>query len=64
MGIIKDRTNETSIASNGQKMTIIEYIKSKDLSIQFEDGAIVYNKDYRNFKHRNGIKFYGDRIMD
>lgn len=43
------RIGETSIASNGQKMTIIEYRNCYDIAVQFEDGTIVKHKSYYNF---------------
>lgn len=45
-----DRTGESTIASNGQRMTIIRYGSGTDIDIQFEDGTIVYNKSYNNFR--------------
>ena len=41
---------ETVVASNGQKMTIVNYHSTKSIDVQFEDGTIVYNKRYNNFK--------------
>ena len=49
MVAIKNRTGETSIANNGQLMTIIAYRRSDDIDIKFEDGEIVYHKSYSNF---------------
>lgn len=46
----KHRVGETNIANNGMKMTIINCRKSHDIDIQFEDGTIVYNKQYGAFK--------------
>ena len=45
-----DRTGETNIATNRQTMTIIEYRNNNDIDIQFEDGTVVKNKSYNNFK--------------
>jgi hypothetical protein len=45
----KDRTGETSIANNGQLITIIKYRNSADLDIQFEDGAISEHRRYQEF---------------
>ena len=45
-----DRTGEVNINNQGLKMTIIEYINSKDISVQFEDGIIVKHKRYELFK--------------
>lgn len=48
---IKDRTGETNTHNKtGLLMTIIAYRKSTDIDIEFEDGVIVHNKDYRCFK--------------
>ena len=44
------KVNEINIAKNGQIITIIEYRNSKDIDIQFEDGTIVKNKSYNDFK--------------
>ena len=50
-GVKRDiRIGETSIATNGQKMTIIAYRRASDIDIQFEDGYIAYNKSYGCFK--------------
>jgi len=46
-----DRTGETAIATNGQKMTIIACRGYKDIDIRFEDGTVVKNKKYENFKN-------------
>ena len=45
-----NRLKETNIANNGQKMTIIAFRRCYDLDVQFEDGTIVRNKTYTNFK--------------
>lgn len=45
-----NRVGEESIASNGQKMKIIAYRSATDLDVQFEDGVIAKNKQYRAFK--------------
>lgn len=44
------RIGETSVSSKGEKMTLIAWRRSNDIDIEFEDGTIVYNKCYRNFK--------------
>ncbi|MEE3344577.1 MAG: hypothetical protein VZS44_10825 [Bacilli bacterium] len=49
----KNRLNSTNIANNGMKMTIIEYRNGNDIDIQFEDGVIVYHKQYGSFKEGN-----------
>ena len=47
---IENRVGETKIAKNGMKMTIIAYRNAFDIDIEFEDGTIVYNKQYSAFK--------------
>lgn len=49
---IKDKShlNETNIAKNGQKMTIIRYISTTNMDIQFEDGTIVFCNKYESFE--------------
>lgn len=44
------RVGEVSYNTKGEKMTIIAYRNSIDIDIQFEDGSITYNKQYRYFK--------------
>ena len=48
--IKRKRVGETNIITNGQTMTIIEYRDCNNIDIQFEDGTIVRNKSYGNFK--------------
>ena len=45
------RIGETQIAQNGQMMKIIEYVDNKNITVQFDDGAIVKNKQLVNFKN-------------
>lgn len=40
----------SQIAKNGQKMTIIDYRGANDIDIEFEDGTIVKNRSFGNFK--------------
>lgn len=49
----KNRLGEINKMNNGLKAKIIAYRKAEDVDIQFEDGVIVYNKDYGNFKKGN-----------
>ena len=49
----KYRIGETSISSEGLKMEIIEYKDSDNITIKFEDGTIVKNIQYGNFKRGN-----------
>ena len=44
------RLGEVNYSAYGQKMTIIEYVNSVNLSVEFEDGTIVKNKTYSAFK--------------
>lgn len=50
MAKIIDRTNEKRLMKNGLKAKIVAYRKYEDIDIQFEDGVIVYNKNYGSFK--------------
>ena len=43
-------TNSEVISSIGLKMKIVNFRKSNDIDIQFEDGKLVKNKDYSAFK--------------
>lgn len=47
---IVDRTGEIRKMVNGQKAEIIAYRTKIDLDVMFEDGTIVKNKKYTNFK--------------
>ena len=50
-GLKEKRVGETNINKDGDKMTIINYRNAHDIDIQFEDGTIAYNREYRNFKN-------------
>ncbi len=45
------RIGAIQIAQNGQTMKIIEYIDNKNITVEFEDGTIVKNKQLVNFKN-------------
>lgn len=48
---MKNRVGEKSIhKSTGQEMTLIAYRSCKDVDILFEDGSILKNRTYHNFK--------------
>lgn len=47
----KNYLGKTFIANNGQKLTVIEYINSKNVTVQFEDGTIVKNRLMYNIIH-------------
>ena len=53
--MIRSRIGEIGIASNGQRMRIIDYVNSGDITVQFEDGTIVKHRSYYCFKH-GGIR--------
>ena len=51
-----NRVGEVNYNKQGEKMTIIRYSKLEGqrqatVDIQFEDGVIVYNREYANFKN-------------
>ena len=45
-----DRTGETRVNNDGEKMVIIKYGHWDDIDIQFEDGTIVEHREYGAFK--------------
>ena len=49
------RVGETNINSDGLNMCIIKYITANNIDVQFDDGTIVFHKDYHAFK-RGSIK--------
>ena len=46
----QDRLYDEGMANNGMKMRIVSYRNSTDIDIEFEDGTIVKNKGYKEFK--------------
>ena len=46
----KDRVGEVNKATNGMMMRIIDYRSANDIDVQFEDGKVVKNSSYGNFK--------------
>lgn len=46
----RDRTGEVRRSNNGRLMKVVAYRSSKDIDIQFEDGTLVCNKTYNNFR--------------
>ena len=44
-----NRIGETNTASNGMRMTIIDYKATNNITVKFEDGTIIANKTYKNF---------------
>ena len=45
-----DRTDEKRMMNCGLEATIIRYGGYKDIDVQFEDGQVVYRRDYTSFK--------------
>lgn len=45
-----ERVGESNTATNGQRMTILAYHSYDNIDIRFEDGTIVLNKGYSEFK--------------
>lgn len=46
----KDRTGETSVATNGITMTIVKYINSKNIVIEFNDEFHTKVGTYKTFQ--------------
>lgn len=49
-GLFLDRIGEEVLARNGQKMKIIAIRNAKDIDVEFDDGTVVKNVVYSNFK--------------
>ena len=47
------RIGETNKNTKGYLMKIIKYINSKNIDVIFEDGSVVHNKRYGDFKKGN-----------
>ena len=45
-----DRTGEKRMMKCGLEATIIRYGSNKDIDVQFEDGQVVYHRNYSHFK--------------
>ena len=45
-----DRTGEKHMMNCGLEATIIRYGSYKDIDVQFEDGQVVYHRDYSSFQ--------------
>jgi len=65
---LKNRVGESNINFQGLKMTILEYRKATDLTIQFEDGTIVKKTAYKEFssgsiKNLNHPSVFGKGYM-
>ena len=46
----KPHIGETAIATNGLKMTLVDYRSNTDVDVEFEDGEMQYHVSYRNFQ--------------
>lgn len=46
------RIGEINYSTKGEKLIIIEYVNSTNISVQFEDGVIVKNRTYNDFIRR------------
>ena len=65
---LKNRVGESNINFQGLKMTILEYKKAIDLTVQFEDGTVVKNTAYKEFssgsiKNLNHPSVFGKGYM-
>ena len=51
---LKQRIGETVIANNGLKATLIDYRRSDDIDVRFEDGTIVTGiRYYKTWANKN-----------
>ena len=50
MSKFKDRTGEKRMMNCGLEATIIRYGSAIDIDVQFEDGQVVYHRDYFSFQ--------------
>lgn len=46
----KERLGTQNINNQGFSMKIVEYRKARSIDVMFEDGLIVYNREYKEFK--------------
>lgn len=59
----KDRIGQTNTNCQGLRMEIIDYISADDITVKFEDGAIVEHRKYTNFQDGgiNHPTYYSDK---
>lgn len=60
------RIGETSRHTSGELMTLIDWKGSTNITIQFEDGTVVYNKSYGSFKSgevSKHSKSFNERVL-
>lgn len=48
-----DRTGEKKLNNQGCLMKIVKYNSNRDIDIEFENGYIIKNKEYKKFKNGN-----------
>lgn len=53
VSIAEHRLGETKKMKNGQQATIIAYRSCTDIDVKFEDGTIIQNREYGDFKKGN-----------
>lgn len=58
-----NRIGETNINCQGLKMTIISYRGAHDIDVQFEDGYVSHNKDYRYFKNGTMKSYFVPTVL-
>jgi uncharacterized protein YdaL len=59
---VKNRLGEINYNTYGNKMEIIEYISSNNITLKFDDGYILTNRDYTAFKKGN-IRYPYDKSI-
>ena len=52
----KDHTGETSISNKGENITIVKYLNSQYMNVQFDDGTVAYGVNYQAFVHHKIVK--------
>lgn len=68
-----EKLGQVGINNSGQKMTIVEYFNAHNITVKFEDGTIVTNKTFQNFKNGEvmnyntpcyyGLGFLGGKVL-
>ena len=58
MSKMLNRLGEKNIMKNGQVAQIIRYKNNNDIDIEFEDGTIIKNRGYQQFKKGNIVNPY------
>ena len=56
-----ERIGETRMMNSGLTCKITEYYNANNITVEFENGAVLYNQKYQHFKNnhisiKNGIK--------